>query len=129
MRKVIFFATISFLLLSSFTLTGVQVVAPSLRNVKFPAGVSWQVDQESIQNDVTYFLCNGDIVFFSEIVIHEDLHGVENKNRFMVQGKVSFSGVGNSLISNEVYTLNDNLRINQHFPIINGATVINEKFK
>jgi hypothetical protein len=121
MRKVILSITIAFLLFSSFTTSNVRGLKPT-------EGVSWHVEETFVYNNVTLFLCNGDLVLFPEYSVKEDIHGVNNGNLSMVQGKLWITGTGYSINTGEVYIINDEQKLFQKIPITNGAIVFNEKY-
>jgi len=107
MRKVIFFAVFAFLLFSSFTATNNSAAIYSSNNIKGKGGVAWSIDKtEPYLEDLDVTLCDDQVIFFSEgIYIHWDLHGVQNKNVTIVQGKISFSGTSDNYGTNEVFTI------------------------
>ena len=107
MRKVIFFAVFAFLLFSSFTATNNSAAIYSSKNIKEKGGVAWRIDKtEPYLDDLDVSMCNDQIIFFSEgIYIHWDLHGVQNKNVTIVQGRFSISGTSENYGTNEVFTI------------------------
>jgi hypothetical protein len=127
MRKVILITVFAFFLSSSFTTINksTSIVASELKSAY---GVSWHVEETYVYYDVILFLCNGDLVLFPEYSVKEDIHGVNNKNMSMVQGKLWITGTGYSINTGEVYTLDDEQKIFQKIPITNGALVFNDKY-
>lgn len=107
MRKVVFFALFAFLLFSSFTVTNNSTAIYSSKNIKGKGGVAWRIDKtEPYLEDLDISLCNEGLIFFTQSInIHWDLHGVQNKNVTIVQGKISFSGTSDNYGTNEVFTI------------------------
>lgn len=107
MRKVIFFAVFALFLFSSFVVTNNSGVSSFSKNMKGQGGVAWRIDKtEPYLDDLDVTLCNDNIIFFTQsILVHWDLHGVQNKNVTIVQGKVSFSGTSDDYGTNEVFTI------------------------
>lgn len=130
MRKVIFFAVCACFLFSSFTVTNHSAAIHSSKNSKAQGGVVWRIDKtEPYLDDLDVTLCNDNIIFFSQnILVHWNLHGVQNKNVTMVQGKVSFSGTSDDYGNNEVFTIetfeSKDVNINVH---IKGTSVLTRR--
>lgn len=50
---------------------------------------------------------------FPEVTVHFDLHGVENGNLSMIQGKTTITGTGYSIRTGEVFTLDYRYKENE----------------
>ena len=119
MRKLIFFALLVFFLCSSF-----MNAKLAFHNLTSKAADAWKTETSYILYNVSYELCNGDIVTFPELTVGWDMHGTGNNNITMVQGTLTFSATGYSLTTGEAFTLNHQYRFIYKYPVINGATVI-----
>jgi hypothetical protein len=129
MKKTIFFALLVFFLCSSFVTPNNKTAKLSINNLENKVAEAWKTETSYILYDVSYELCNGDIVSFPELTVSWDMHGTRNNNITMVEGTLTFSAIGYSLTTGEVFTLNHQYRFFDKYPVINGATVITSHVK
>ena len=117
MKKVIFLTVFAFFLSSSFTTQDNKAI-----------GVSWKLEETYLVNDFIWFTCTGDILLFPEFTIGYDYHGVNNGNISVAQGTLTLVGTGYSIITGEIYHMDDKIKENMKEPIINGAAIFKYKW-
>jgi hypothetical protein len=128
MKNVSFFAVITLLLASSFTMDN-SATHFARKNLKSPTTEVYKADRTEVEYNVTLFLCNGDEVFFPSITSYHKYHAVRNGTLFMAHSKLTETATGYSLITGEVYTINNEYDIHNKFPETNGAAVFNNKIQ
>ena len=126
----------SFLLICSLSLfsktvnsvkTTGSVISSSFNKPNAQQADVWHLNETMVGHNVTLYLCNGDVIFLEQYTIHIDIVGVTNQNRLMVQGKYELTSTGVSMVTGEVYTIDDRFKVNNHYPVIHGATVMNNQ--
>lgn len=111
---------------SSFTFLKDKTSALALTALAQPAGVSFHEQGSEVFSEELY-LCNGDIVFFEQVTYTYDVRGVNNKNISTAQGTETWKGTGVSLLTGEIYTLDDAGRFNAKESLTNGVAVFRNK--
>lgn len=100
------------------------VISPSLNSPNAQPADVWHLNETMVGHNVTLYLCNGDVIFLEQYTIHIDIMGMSNPNRLMVQGMYEINSTGVSMITGEVYSFDGRVKLNDHYPLVNGAAVI-----
>ena len=121
MRTFNFFAVLALFLFSSFTTT-----SSGFSNSNPKAGDVSHSDETYVEE--SYFaLCNGDLVYVPELTTHLDIHRLQNGNKFMVHGKVTQTGTGQSVYTGETFTINLEDQFHNKTPFAKGSEVYKQR--
>ena len=124
--RVICIAFFSFFLFSSFTVIDNKTALPAGKNLETTTADVRHIDRTFVE-DITFVLCNGDMVYVPELTTHLEILRVQNGNTYMEDGKVTQTGVGQSVYTGEVYTINLEDKYHNKEPFNKGAEVYNQK--
>lgn len=112
---------------TAFLLALLLVMTTSFTNHNANPPVAWHLNETIVDHNVMLYPCNGDVIFIEDYTLHMNLMGVTNNNRTLIQGRYQISATGVSMVTGEVYTIDDRFKVNEHYPVTHGATVMNNQ--
>jgi hypothetical protein len=127
----ILMATIGMMASLSFSMEadGPNKLLTTTNNSNSLAGNAWKVEQTFILNNLTLYNCKEEPIYFETFMVTQDLHGVNNNNVSVIQGKGTMEGTGYNLATGEVYQFKAESWSSGKFPITGGAIALTSMYK
>jgi hypothetical protein len=127
MKKTMLLAVYTVVLFSSFTTPKEPLPVLHKKTLSAPAEVPFSAKGSYTWEDVTGYVCNGDVLYFPTITVTYDFHGVYNGRAYMVQGVDRLYGTGSSTTTTEKFVADFTTKYTEKYSAIKGAVVIKQK--